>query len=309
MKSNERPAFPACEQPAVRLDRLRHSLVLLQRAAGVINDGVAPIDFGIAEIDNALGGGLARGALHEVAAAGESAIAAATDFSLGLAARALSKSASTYDLVSLNLSSPTAEKPRERGRSQRESSPAKKTVLWIAESLSVAENGLVYGPGLDQAGIAPQCLIMVTARRTRDVLWAMEEALRCRAVGVVIGELRSDIDPVTIRRLSHAAATGDTLGLVLRAHPYDAPSAFATRWVVAPMQSAIVVSHPEKQTGHKFHDLGPPRLLVRLNRNRRGHLGQWIVEWNSVEQRFKLTTHSEPMVRPLFDRSHRAAAG
>ena len=63
--------------------------------------------------------------------------------------------------------------------------------LWIAEDLSLAENGAPYGPGLDGAGIAPERLITVAAARARDVLWAMEEALRCRAVGVVIGEIRA----------------------------------------------------------------------------------------------------------------------
>ncbi len=306
MNSEKRSA--ACEQQIVRINRLRHSLASLERAAGVINEGVAPVDLGIAEIDNALGGGLARGALHEIAAMRESASAAATGFTVGLAARALGRSVTKDNAGSLNLLPATA-KPKGRNRPRRESSPAKNTVLWIAENLSVAENGALYAPGLDQAGIAPQSLILVTARRTRDVLWAMEEALRCRAVGVVIGELRSDIDPVMTRRLSHAASTGDTLGLVLRARPDDAPSAFATRWTVRPMQSAFVASHPENQPGQKFHDIGPPRLSVRLNRNRRGHLGEWIVEWNSVEQRFELTTHSEPMARPVFNRSHRAAAG
>ncbi len=32
--------------------------------------------------------------------------------------------------------------------------------------------------------------------------------------------------------------------------------------------------------------------LARLVRNRRGHLGTWIVEWNSVEQRFVLASES-----------------
>ena len=48
--------------------------------------GRAAIPFGIAPIDQALGGGLARAALHEIAASTESAITAATHFALGLAA-------------------------------------------------------------------------------------------------------------------------------------------------------------------------------------------------------------------------------
>src|SRR5262249_793412 len=65
------------------------------------------IPFGIAPIDQALGGGLARAAFHEVAAAGESALPSATQFVLGLAAR--------------------TKEPR--------------AVLWIAEEMGLLENG------------------------------------------------------------------------------------------------------------------------------------------------------------------------
>ena len=50
-------------------------------------EGVAAVPFGIAAIDNALGGGLLRAALHEIAAACESATAAASGFALAVAAR------------------------------------------------------------------------------------------------------------------------------------------------------------------------------------------------------------------------------
>jgi protein ImuA len=173
-------------------------------------------------------------------------------------------------------------------------------VVWIAEDLSLAENGALYGPGLDEVGIAPEQLITITAARGRDVLWAMEEALRCRAVGVVIGELRArDIDQVATRRLSLAAAAGNALGLFLRTAPNDDHSAAVTRWIIG--------AAPSASPAGKSRGVGAPRLAARLVRNRRGHLGTWTVEWNSVEQRFELATDSEPVAGPAFDRSHRAA--
>jgi protein ImuA len=171
------------------------------------------------------------------------------------------------------------------------------SIVWIAEDLSLAESGALHGPGLDTAGVAPERLIMVVATRGHDVLWAMEEALRCRAVSVVIGELRARaIDHVASRRLSLAATAGNTQGLLLRPAPEHDFSAAATRWIVGAASSA-----PSP------HGVGPPRLAVRLARNRRGHLGTWIVEWDSVEQRFVLATHSEPVVRAPLDRPYRSA--
>jgi protein ImuA len=250
---------------AVLIDRLRRKLSAAETATGLVGC-TAPLTLGIPAIDATLGGGLGRGALHEIAAVRESETAAATGFALALAARSRSSA-----------------------------------VLWIAEDLSLAENGAPYGPGLDETGVAPERLVTVAAARMRDVLWAMEEALRCRAVGVAIGEVRArDIDQVASRRLSLAASAGDTLGLILRTAPDDAPSAAATRWIIGAAPSL-------SESGERFHGIGPPRFVARLVRNRRGHLGAWIVEWNSVEQRFELATHSQPVAGATVDRPHRAA--
>ena len=61
----------------------------------------------------------------------------------------------------------------------------------------------------------------------------MEEALRCRAVSAVIGEMRAgEIGAVAVRRLSLAAAESGTLALLLRAAPPSDASTAATRWIV-----------------------------------------------------------------------------
>jgi protein ImuA len=295
---------------ANRIDRLREELRAAESTS--FGEGGAPLALGISAIDEILGGGLIRGALHEIAAACEPESAAATGFALALAARSNDRPLRPLipargtpsrlrdgDPVAgiQNLDARLRGHERTSGLSVM---PTRKTVVWIAEDLSLAENGALYGPGLDEAGIAPEQLITITAARGRDVLWAMEEALRCRAVGVVIGELRArDIDQVATRRLSLAAAAGNALGLFLRTAPNDDHSAAVTRWIIG--------AAPSASPAGKSRGVGAPQLAARLVRNRRGHLGTWIVEWNSVEQRFELATDSEPVAGPAFDRSHRAA--
>jgi protein ImuA len=251
------------EAPAARIGRLRQ--VLCAAEARFAGEDCAPIALGVPPIDTVLGGGLGGGALHEFAAIREPEIPAATGFVLALAARC-----------------------------NKSKSRSGQAAVWIAEDLSLAENGAPYGPGLCDAGIAPEHLITVAAAHRQDVLWTMEEALRCGAVGVVIGELRArDIDQVATRRLSLAAAAGNTLGLILRTTPDDTPSAAATRWIIGAAVSAPVRS------------VGPPRFRAQLVRNRRGHPGAWIVEWNSVEQRFELAANPEPVAGAVLDRSLR----
>jgi protein ImuA len=276
---------PSAGEPTARIDQLRRQLGALEAATGLAGDCGALFALGTPAIDAALGGGLGGGTLHEIAAARE--VTAASGFALALAARSASwrrtSTGHSYDAR----------------KDKRDVSTSGGNVLWIAEDLSLAENGALYGPGLDEIGIAPERLITVAAPRARDVLWTMEEALRCRAVGMVIGEMRPRrIDQVATRRLALAAAAGNALGIILYTAPDDAPSAAVTRWIIG---AASFLD------AERSHDVGSPRFLARLVRNRRGPLGTWIVEWNSVEQRFELATHSEPVAGAAFDRPHRTA--
>jgi protein ImuA len=269
------------KEPAVRMEELRRQLTALEAAAagkcGVL------LALGNPAIDGALGGGLGCGALHEIAAVREADVAAASGFALALAVCRAARRGG----------------PIGNSWDARNDARVPSTVLWIAEDLLLAENGALYGPGLEAIGIAPERLITVAAVRGRDVLWAMEEALRCRAVGMVIGEMRPrGIDQVATRRLALAAAAGNALGLILYTSSNDVPSAAVTRWSIGPAAPL---------DSERSHSIDPPRFRARLLRNRRGPLGTWIVEWNSVEQRFELATHSEPVAAAAFDRPHRTA--
>jgi protein ImuA len=241
--------------------QLRQRLQALQGAPKIENgSGVLP--FGIAAIDTMLGGGLMRGVLHEIAAPAETHSAAATGFALGLAA----------------LTSPSR-------------------VFWIAEEMARVESGAPHGAGLDAFGLAPERLVTVNVTHRRDLLWGMEEALRCRAVGVVIGEMRAGkIDEVAVRRLSLAAGESGALALLLRAAPPGDSSTAATRWIVGAAPSAIA------------HGPGAPRFAAHLVRNRRGPVGSWILEWSDSDERFILATHAQPVAAPAFDRPHRQVA-
>src|SRR5262245_14298092 len=166
------------------IDQLRQRLQALQKAPG-IEDRPGTLPFGISAIDTILGGGLARGALHEIAATGEAHLPAAAGFALAVAKRA-----------------------------------APLRLIWISEDMALAESGAPHGTGLDAFGLAPEQLMTVSAAHRRDLLWAMEEALRCGATTAVIGEMRAGvIDGVAVRRLSLAAAESGTLALLLRTEP------------------------------------------------------------------------------------------
>lgn len=130
-------------------------------------------------------------------------------------------------------------------------------------------------------------------------MWTMEEALRCRAVGAVIGELRHGaLDSVAVRRLSLAAGDSGALAFLLRAQPAHDASTAVTRWVVGTSPSATP----------QHHDMGAPRFAAHLTRNRRGPAASWILEWRPTDERFVLAAHAEPVAAPLLHRSHQKVA-
>ena len=129
---------------------------------------VRPLALGVAEIDAALGGGLSRAALHELSAT-PLHLGAAAGFALTLAALA--------------------------------SEQAKQT-LWIATDFGMLETGALYGPGLDQIGLATERLLVVRVARPVDALFAAEEALKCRALSAVVAEIDGEADLTATRRLS-----------------------------------------------------------------------------------------------------------
>ena len=131
--------------------------------------------------------------------------------------------------------------------------------------------GDLHGPGLGVFGLDPDRLIIVRARKSHDVLWAMEEGLRSGRPGAVLGEPRA-LDLTAGRRLQLAARAGGVACLVL--HADEAPngaSAAVTRWRVAAAPSRP----PDGLPG-----LGAPRWRVALERCRGGVPQEWLLEWS-----------------------------
>jgi protein ImuA len=254
--------------PAVSPDHLRD----LRRAVAKI-DPVPPLEqqggwlrLGVPALDGLLQGGLAFGALHELAPAGPFQLGAAFGFALALAALAAAD-----------------------GRQ----------VLCIETDFAAFEGGAPYGPGLDQLGLAHDRLLILRVTHPRDALWACEEALKCKALAATLAELPEDgaaADPVATRRLSLAAQAGGGLGLLLRQRASPLPIPAMTRW-----QVAAALSQPDR-----FGGLGRTAFDLSLKRNRRGRCGRFIAYWNHDERTFAPEALSLGMAEAARDRSDRA---
>jgi protein ImuA len=224
-------------------DRSKRLAALRRRLEALERDGRAPakaLPFGFAQIDRALPqGGLALGALHEVAGVGsdeeDGAVAAA--FLAGILARL------------------APERP----------------VLWCTAA------GDLYGPGLAACGLRPERLILARVPDEQALLWAMEEGLRSAVLAAVIGEVEA-LPLAASRRLQLAAeATGITAFALRRwrngeraARQREAPNAAMTRWRVKALPAGL---DAESAPG-----IGRPRWRLELWRCRGGVPASWMVE-------------------------------
>lgn len=260
--------------PVDGLAALRDQVRRIEQGAGAGRARpVAPL--GLAALDAALpGGGLPLGALHEIE--GERAEwddGVTLGFCLALLAR-------------LALARPDRAAP--------DAGPQESKVLWVSRQ------GDLYPPALAGQGLDPGRFLLVRAKSDAEVLWAMEEGLRCRRLAAVVGEVEG-LDRTAGRRLqlaaeaSRGAGRGESVGVTAfalhrRFRPLcqgRAASAALSRWRVTAAQS-------QDDLGETF--IGRPRWRLDLLRCRGAAPGSWQVEWDDAACGFSLAP-------PLRDRS------
>ncbi|MCX5580426.1 ImuA family protein [Kaistia terrae] len=203
------------------------------------------------EVDLTLGGGLARGALHEIHAASGADNIAASGFSLALALAA---------------------------------APAGRTIVWVRQDYAAKEGGELHADGLQALGLDPAALILVQLRDPLAVLRAGGEATRCGALGAVIiepwGEPKA-LDLTTQRRFSLAAEISGVTVFLLRPGARPMPGGAETRWQIA---SSPATPMAMNAPGHPTFDL----TLLRHRHGPPG--GPWRLEWNRDEKCFQRPT-------------------
>ena len=158
--------------------------------------------------------------------------------------------------------------------------PDRPAVFYMELAHESQERGLPYGPGLKNFGFDPRHLTLVRTQTLPELLWAIEEALACRAVAAVIADIGGHpkiLDFTVSRRLSLRAVSGGASVFLNRYGATREASAAQLRWRVEPAVSE----------GHRY-DLRAPgnaRWQIVLEKgllsgdyiNRRG---DWKLSWN-----------------------------
>ncbi|ABD54477.1 hypothetical protein Jann_1560 [Jannaschia sp. CCS1] len=153
-------------------------------------------------------------------------------------------------------------------------------VLWVQDRLSRKETGRPCLAGIGSR----RPMIMVDVSRAADVLWAMEDGLRCKALGAVIGEIwgnPSALDFTATKRLAMRAETADVPCWLIRRAASPDLSAARDRWRVSSLPAA---PHP-----HDAQAPGLPRWSLDLFRSRQSRPGQWVARYDGASDRLDLS--------------------
>lgn len=178
---------------------LRRRLALVETRDRVSRDAGEAVSLRHPGIDQALGGGLMRGRLHELLAASDDA-GAGSGFAAVLAR-----------LVGGD-------------------------ILWIVDDGLWSRAGPLHPAGLAAIGLDPARLIVVVVPDAVAVLRAAVDGLRCSALGSVVIALPGNPRPLDLtasRRLALAAESSGVTALMVRLGGEPLPSAAQSRWRVA----------------------------------------------------------------------------
>ena len=138
--------------------------------------------------------------------------------------------------------------------------------MWISTSRTL------FPGALQNFGINPDKIIFVDLKQEKDVLYAIEEALKCKALATVIGEIKQ-ISFKESRRLQLAAEQSRVTGLLIRHQPKIVNTiACVSRWHITSLPSELEDGMP---------GVGFPRWNVELLKVRNGKPGKWKIEYSS----------------------------
>ncbi|MGN6818124.1 MAG: ImuA family protein [Sphingomonas sp.] len=236
------------ESPA-SLARLRRRVARIEGVRA--RDSEARFATGHEAIDAWLGGGLARGRLHEMMADEGEDAGSLAGFAAMLAVRI------------------EDDKP----------------LLWLRTEAAEREAGKLYATGLGELGLRGSDLILGLLVDDATLLKAANDAARCAGLGALVVETWGEPKPLDLtatRRLMLAAEASGVTVLLLRAAARESPSVADTRWRVAPAPSTALAD------GTSQGAPGYPVFDIELLRRRAGPAGrQWRVEWNRERRSFQ----------------------
>ena len=155
--------------------------------------------------------------------------------------------------------------------------------LWISADRTI------FPPALTSFNIDPHRIIFIDLNNQREVVWAIEEAVKLNGLAAVIGEVRT-LDFTTSRRLQLAVEKSQVTGFIL--NNSTTTNACLSRWQIQTAPSMDIDDLP---------GIGYPCWKVELVKVRNGRPGSWEVAW--VNGQLLLTDNKPVLIRELHKKT------
>ena len=137
-------------------------------------------------------------------------------------------------------------------------------VVWVGNNTSI------FPPALKAFGIAPEKIIFIELKKEKEMLWVIEEALKCEGLAAVIGDIK-ELSFIQSRRLQLAVEKSKVTGFIIRNNPRVMNiTACVTRWKITSLPGENMDDLP----GVSF-----PRWNVNLLKVRNGKPATWQIEY------------------------------
>lgn len=142
--------------------------------------------------------------------------------------------------------------------------PLQGPVVWISR------RSAIFPPALKLFHIEPHNVVFIHPSNETEIMWVMEEALKCDSVSAVVAEMK-DLNFTQSRRFQLAVEKTKTTGFIINQQTKALTNnACLSRWKITSLPSEL----PDGMPG-----VGHPRWQVALQKIRNGKPGQWSIEW------------------------------
>jgi len=136
--------------------------------------------------------------------------------------------------------------------------------LWIGNGRKI------FPSGLKHFGLEPDRVVFINTPKKQDLLWIIEEALKCDALAAVVGELK-ELGFTESRRLQLAVENSGVNGFIHRYQPRAENSvACTTRWKITSLPS--IANDDLPGIGHSCWD-------IQLLKVKNGRPYSWQIHW------------------------------
>lgn len=128
----------------------------------------------------------------------------------------------------------------------------------------------VFPHALKPFGLSPEHVIFIQPPRQKDLLFVVEEVLKCDGLTAVIADIK-EISFTESRRLQLSVEHSGVTGFLVRHKPGNAVTCSVTRWRISPILHDRLPELP----GISF-----PSWNVELLKVRNGKPGAWKMQWS-----------------------------